>query len=65
MKKTSHFSFGYISAIFKATTNVKKRKCSEKIRLHDRLGYSSSFFAQSDGLRVISPEVKTHLYMAI
>ena len=47
------FSFGHISAIFKATTRHKKGKFSE------RSGYNFgnyTFYAKSDGLRVISPE---------
>ena len=33
----------------------------EKIRLHDRLGYSYTFYAQSDGLRVISKKTDSWL----
>ena len=51
MKKTSHFRLAISQPFLKLQQMLKKRKCSEKIRLH---GYSSSFFAQSDGLRVIS-----------
>ena len=54
MKKTSHFLLAISQPFLKLQQKLKKRKCSEKIRLQE---YSSSFFAQSNGLRVISQKL--------